>query len=230
MERQALIFAGEQRRIPSDDDLKALLYAYVEEEALVRDAKALGLGANDTIIRRRLAQKMRFLIEDVDPPTLPSDAVLAQWFEARKTDFAILARTDFTHIYFSPGAEGAAERAKETLAKLKADDDGKIHGDPFIMKRDYTKLTNSDIARLFGTEFTAQLSQASLGNWHGPLTSALGVHLVKVSSRSESTIPSFEEARERAAEKWLDETQRAENAERLRELVVKYKVEVEEPK
>ena len=230
MERQALIFAGEQRRVPSDDDLKALLYAYVEEEALVREAQVLGLGADDTIIRRRLAQKMRFLIEDVEPPEQPNDEVLKAWFETRKSEFSVPARTDFIHIYFSPAIEGPAARAKETLPKLSATDDGKAFGDPFIMKRIYTRITNSDVARLFGPEFSAQLRTVEAGDWQGPLTSALGVHLVKVSARSDSSEASFDEAREAVSQKWLEDTRRAENAERLRELVVKYKVEVEEPK
>ena len=230
MERQALIFAGEQRRVPSDDDLEALLYAYVEEEALVRDAQALGLGADDTIIRRRLAQKMRFLIEDVEPPDPPNDKVLKAWFETRKAEFSIPARTDFTHIYFSPGIEGPAARANETLPKLSVTDDGKALGDPFIMKRVYTQMTNSDVARLFGSEFSAQLSAVEAGDWQGPLTSALGVHLVKVSARSNSSEAIFDEVREVASQKWMEDTRRAENAERLQELIAKYKVEVEEPK
>ena len=230
MERQALIFSGEHRRVPSDDDLKALLYAYVQEEALVRDAQALGLGADDTIIRRRLAQKMRFLIEDVEPPKLPNDEALKAWFETHKAEFAKPAHTNFTHVYFSPGREGPGERAKEVLSKLSANNDGKSFGDPFIMKRNYTQVTNSDVARLFGPEFASQLSQVEAGDWQGPLTSALGVHLVKVSARSESSTPSFEEARDAVSEKWLEDTQRAENAQRLQELVVKYKVKVEEPK
>ena len=53
MERQALIFAGENRRAPTDEDLKALLFAHVEEQALMREAQRIGLGEDDTIIRRR---------------------------------------------------------------------------------------------------------------------------------------------------------------------------------
>jgi len=81
MERQATIFAGENRRQPTDEDLKALLFAYVEEQALMREAQRLGLGNDDTIIRRRLAQKMRFLIEDVDVPKEPDEATLNAWFK-----------------------------------------------------------------------------------------------------------------------------------------------------
>lgn len=227
MERQALIFAGEHRRVPSDDDLQALLYAYVEEEALVREAQARGLGESDTIIRRRMAQKMRFLIEDVEPPKLPNDTVLKDWFEARKVDFTEPVRTDFSHIYFSPEGGDPTAKAKAILAGLSATDNGKSLGDPFIMKRDYKDITDVDAARLFGPEFTQQLTAIEAGNWQGPITSAFGVHLVKVSKRNESSTPKFEGAREQVQKKWLDETQRSENADRLKDLVMKYKVKVD---
>ena len=67
LERQAVIFAGENRRQPTDEDIQALLFSYVEEQALMREAQKLGLGDDDTIIKRRLAQKMRFMIEDINP-------------------------------------------------------------------------------------------------------------------------------------------------------------------
>ncbi len=226
MERQALIFAGEQRRVPSDDDLQALLYAYVEEEALVREAEARGLGEGDTIIRRRLAQKMRFLIEDVDPPKLPNDDALKEWFESRKDDFSLPVRSDFTHIYFSPDGGDPVARAARALGSLKPNDDGLSLGDPFIMKRDYSAVTGSDISRLFGPEFNTQLSSLETGQWQGPITSAFGAHLVKVSARTTFSVPPFEEVKTQVAEKWIEETQRRENAERLKEVVLKYKVKV----
>ena len=226
MERQALIFAGEQRRVPSDDDLQALLYSYVEEEALVREAEARGLGDGDTIIRRRLAQTMRFLIEDVEPPLLPSDDELKAWFDGRQEDFALPVRTDFTHIYFSPDGGDPSKRAADTLKALKPDEAGKSLGDPFIMKRDYNSVTSIDISRLFGPEFNTQLLSVPTAEWQGPLTSAFGAHLVKVSARSEFSVPPFEDVKTQVAEKWIDETQRSENAARLKEIVMKYNVKV----
>jgi len=99
MERQALIFAGENRRQPTDDDLKALLFSHVEEQVLMREAQRLGLGEDDTIIRRRLAQKMRFIIEDVDAPALPDETTLKAWFEANIDTFVSVEARSFSHIY-----------------------------------------------------------------------------------------------------------------------------------
>jgi len=80
MARQAKIFSGENRRKPTNDDIKALLYSYIEERALMREAERLGLGEDDTIIRRRLAQKMRFIIEDIDTIRNPGSEELEAWY------------------------------------------------------------------------------------------------------------------------------------------------------
>jgi len=63
IERQAAIFATENQRQPTDEDIQGLLFAHVEEQVLMREAERLGLGEDDTIIRRRMAQKMRFILK-----------------------------------------------------------------------------------------------------------------------------------------------------------------------
>ena len=42
-----------------------LLEDRIKEEVLYREALAMGLDKDDTIVRRRMAQKMEFLAEDV---------------------------------------------------------------------------------------------------------------------------------------------------------------------
>ena len=101
MQRQASLFASENRRQPSDDDLQALLFAHVEEQALMREALRLGLDADDTIIRRRLAQKMRFLVNDVGVDVEPSEADLKSWFTQNRQAFTRPQKRSFDHIYSS---------------------------------------------------------------------------------------------------------------------------------
>jgi hypothetical protein len=226
MQRQALIFAGENRRTANEDDLKALLYAHVEEEALVREAEARGLGERDTIIRRRLAQKMRFLIEDVSPPKLPDEAELRAWFDARAVDFAAPPRLSFTHIYFSPDKGDPAARAAQAAAGLSPNDDGAALGDPFIMRRDYQDVTPIDIARLFGADFARQLKEKPIGEWGEAIESAFGVHLVKLSKNAPAVPADYENVREQVQTAWIDSRQREANAQRLQDIVSKYTVKV----
>ena len=117
MARQATIFSGENRREPTNDDIKALLYSYIEERALMREAQKLGLGDDDTIIRRRLAQKMRFIIEDIDTIRLPKEEELKTWYSENISKFILPEKRSFVHVYISPETNGnkTTKRANENI-------------------------------------------------------------------------------------------------------------------
>lgn len=229
MERQALIFAGENRRQPTDDDLKALLFSHVEEQALMREAQRLGLGEDDTIIRRRLAQKMRFIIEDVEAPALPADAELKMWFEANLDKFVTPERYSFSHIYLSPDQHGnnIDAKATELLFKLKAStEDWKALGDPFMMKREFKNLSAVETTRLFGLDFSKSVAELKGLIWQGPIESAFGLHLVRLDSFNSQLTPEFDAVRDDVEAAWQDEAQRAANQDALKTLIRKYKVDV----
>lgn len=238
MERQALIFAGENRRQPTDDDLKALLFSHVEEQALMREAQRLGLGEDDTIIRRRLAQKMRFIIEDVDAPELPSDAVLKAWFDTNIDDFVSPETRSFSHIYFSPETHGETieKTALGALGKIllrNPPTDWKTLGDPFMLKRQFRDLRAIEATRLFGPEFAKGIFTApftaSGNNWQGPIESAFGLHLIRIDNVSPRSTPVFNDVRGEVEAAWQEQAQRIANQNNLKEVIKKYKVDVQDP-
>jgi len=228
IERLATIFTGEQRRTPSDEDIKGLIAAYVEEEALSREAERLGLGNDDTIIRRRLAQKMQFMTEDVDMPALPSEAELEVWFEARRDRFAQLASRSFSHIYFSPETRRDTIEADAKGGLANIPDDWETMGDPFMMRRSYTNVTAVDVKRLFGGTFADNLFAIDTNEWTGPVESAFGLHLVRIESRTDSSNPVFEDVKARVANSWQEEARIEENLNRRKEIINRYKVVVED--
>jgi len=234
MERQALIFAGENRRQPTDEDLKALLFSYVEEEALMREAERLNLGENDIIIRRRLAQKMRFLIEDVDAPKIPEDGELKLWFETNIDQFIRPEMRGFSHIYFSPEQHGETlEKEAQTVLDLilpgdDPEDFWKGLGDPFMMKREFQTLSSVEVSRLFGADFANSLFSAEGQNWQGPIESAFGLHLIRIDKITPKLIPSLETIRPDVETVWGDQALRKANIERMKNVIQKYKVNVEE--
>ena len=231
MERQALIFAGENRRQPTDDDLKALLFSHVEEQALMREAQRLGLGEDDTIIRRRLAQKMRFIIEDVDAPALPEAADLKTWFEANLDKFITPEKRSFSHIYFSPETHGesvekVALNALEQIQIKSSPANWKSLGDPFMLKREFKALNAIEVTRLFGADFARALFEAKGANWQGPVESAFGLHLIKLDKITPRSIPKFEDVRPNVEAAWQEEAQRSANQAALKDVIRKYKVDV----
>jgi hypothetical protein len=63
VERLAAQFEAAWRRSPSRQEIAALVEDHVREEIYYREALALGVDRDDTVIRRRLRQKMEFLGE-----------------------------------------------------------------------------------------------------------------------------------------------------------------------
>ena len=231
MERQALIFAGENRRQPTDEDLKALLFAHVEEQALMREAERIGLGEDDTIIRRRLAQKMRFIIEDVEAPELPAEADLKSWFEANMDKFVSAETRSFSHVYLSPEEHGdnLNAAAQNILSKLEnKNEDWNALGDPFMLKRSFKSLSALELTRLFGPTFSKGIFEVEGNAWQGPIESAFGLHLIRIDNIADKIIPSFEDVRNDVETAWQEEVRRSANQAALKELIQKYKVDVQD--
>ena len=108
------------RRPPTEAELKGLIDDWVREEIAVREAMAAGLDRDDTVIRRRLRQKLEFLQEDAADTTVPTDAQLQAWLEANANAFRTEPRVSFRQVYFSKDKRGLAAEAdaKSALARL----------------------------------------------------------------------------------------------------------------
>src|SRR6056297_3885752 len=63
--RLAAQWQAQMGRPPTDTELDGLIQQWLREEIYYREAKAMGLDEDDVIIRRRLAQKLTFLTEDL---------------------------------------------------------------------------------------------------------------------------------------------------------------------
>jgi hypothetical protein len=75
-------FARTWQRPPTEDELRGLIQDYVREEAAYREALALGLDRDDTIVRRRLRQKLEFVFDDLAAQVEPTDADLQAHLQA----------------------------------------------------------------------------------------------------------------------------------------------------
>lgn len=226
--RQAEIFASENQRQPSDEDIQALIFAHVEEQILMREAQRLGLDSDDTIIRRRLAQKMRFMINEDTPPDPPSDADLKTWFEANSAQFIKPEQRAFTHVYFSPGEHDNVEAAAANALKQITDDNWKRIGDPFIETNQLPLVDKVTLTRRYGSNFANELFALGTGdNWQGPIASAFGMHLIRIDDKRARKAPEFEKAKSDVIKAWQEQALRKSNEQRLIDLLEKYKVEVE---
>ena len=118
----AVNWTTQWRRPPTRDELRGLIADYLNEQLLAREARALGLEADDVIVRRRLAQKLTFLIDDIARRAEPKEIELIQHYEANAARFRADARISFAHIYFNPRRRADVRAdAAEALTLLAAD-------------------------------------------------------------------------------------------------------------
>lgn len=226
VERLVKIMASEQNRMPNDLETQGLVAAHIREEVLYREAVRLGLDQGDTIIRRRLAQKMQFMINDLAEPELPSDAKLEAWFSSNTERFAEQETRSFTHIYFSPEThgDGIFAIAEQGLSSVKSGDNWEALGDPFMLQRQFGSLSQRDTSELFGPAFAKSVFGLDASGWHGPVGSAFGLHVVRIDAISDGAVPDFETVRAKVAQAWSDETRRKDNEKRITDLIDKYEI------
>jgi hypothetical protein len=228
LERRAILFAAESKRTPTDEDLQALLYAYVEEEALVREALSMGLDEGDTIVRRRLAQKARFMLEDTTPPPAPSREEVCAFHAAQAEQFSTPPARAFRHVFIRPDQPVPDTRARALLETVSSQNWQSL-GDPFILRREYPLSSRADIVGAFGPDFAQALFQLDReAVFQGPLPSAYGLHLVAITDTREASQSDCEDVFTEVESALIESRQREINAARLREIVGRYNVVVEE--
>jgi len=226
-------WTGQYRRSPSPAELQGLVDAHVREEVLYREGMAMGLDRDDTIVRRRLAQKLEFLIEDVAVARAPTDAELGTFFEARKETYRLPARISFSQVYFSPERRGAKARqdADSVLAGLHAESPAAAaaaRGDGFMMGTSYEEQLPADVEAVFGSDFARGLQAIAPGGWVGPIASAYGWHLVRIEERIDTALPTLDEVLDRVRDDWAFEERRRANEEVMTRLAARYAVTIED--
>jgi peptidyl-prolyl cis-trans isomerase C len=193
--------------LPTAGEEAALIQRYIDNEVLYREALALGLDRGDIIVRRRLVQKMEFLTEGTDPIPQPTDAELQAYLDAHAEHYVVDDRVTLTHVFARTDRHGAAaaQLADRWHAQLLAGADPTTLGDPFLRGRDFTAITERELAGIFGAAFAAQIMRLPVGSWSAALLSSYGVHLVRVSAHTPGHHPALAEVRDAVSRDWHDE-------------------------
>lgn len=225
-----LLFESNWQRQPSQQEFRAMIEERIREEVLYREALTMGLDKDDAIVRRRMAQKMKFLAEDVASAREPTTEELRTWFEDHADLFALSPRLSFRHLYFAGDRRRghARDDAEEALAQLAdAPQDApraKVFADPFMFQDYYGDRTMQEIAREFGPAFALALRELTPGAWHGPVESGYGWHLVFVDSVTPGRLPTFEEVAQQVKTAWLGEQKDLAWKKAYDEMRAKYQV------
>jgi hypothetical protein len=210
---------------PKHADLKTSVEAWIDDELLYREARALGLDQNDGVVRRRLIQKMGFFLEEQAGMQDPGDGALQQYLDAHATDFTDKSSVSFAQAFFSRSRRGARAEsdARQALAQLQSGktkaEAASSQGDPCPVGERKARSV-SELDKDFGPGFGDQLANAPDGVWSGPVRSAYGFHLVYVTERTPGRVRPLGEVRAQvlaAYRRQLEKQARAKAVLRLRE-------------
>jgi parvulin-like peptidyl-prolyl isomerase len=240
-------FALERQRQPSEAELRGLVRDFVKEELFARQAQDLGLDKDDIVVRRRLAQKMTFLLQDNSRRAAPSDDDLHRLYEAQRSQVAsnqvpsnqvpsgqaapqtlfTRPRVSFTQIFFSRDQRAdAAADAGQALQQLSRPDAAMPAGlgDRIAIKAEFRNADERAVANQFGAKFAAKVFELAPGAWQGPIESSQGLHLVRVSERVPGELRPFDQVRDQLVEMWQTQSQRESEERTFIELLKKYQL------
>jgi hypothetical protein len=234
VEHLAATFSKAWQRPPTDGEVKGLIDDWVREEIATREALALGLDKDDTVIRRRLRQKLEFVSDDSTVRTEPTDADLNAYLQAHPESFRAEPRLTFSQVYLDPAKHGEhlARDVARLLAQLQragGKSDISVLGDSLLLEPTFRSVPASTIEKQFGEKFAATLNLLSPGQWRGPVESAYGVHLVLISERTEGRLPDLGDVRDVVAREWSNARRLEGNAKFYQELLKHYTVIIEPP-
>ena len=224
-------WARQWQRDPTREELRRLVTEFLKEELLAREARAMGLDQDDLIVRRRLAQKLEFLVQDTSRLAEPTDDDLRRFYAANPEHLETGARVSFTHIYFGREKRtDAAGDARKALADLSGGA-GKVMpaelGDRLLIDSDMIDADEQTVAGMFGKEFAHAVFALQPGAWHGPFESDYGLHLVRVSDAKPARPREFADVRTQVLERWRAQRQREDDERYFAGLLKKYDVVVD---
>jgi len=214
---------------PDSSLQRTILAGWIHDEILYREGIALGLDKHDQVVRERVVQKMKFVMEDVAPPPEPTVAQLEAYYRAHANRYVSPAAATFTHLYFSTesGRRDALRRAQHALAGLASSDDGGRPGlgDVFPDQHDFTGVTRSQVESIFGnTPLAQEVFAAPEGRWLGPYESAYGLHLLYVYARTPQLLETFAEARAAVRVDYLADAQKSDVSAQFEHVAGKFTV------
>jgi len=222
------------------DMLNALMQELIQERRLYREALALGLDKNDVIVRRRLAQKLRFLTEDLPGNYQTDEGGLEAYFDAHQQDYKTPAEISFKHIYFNadnpdPAAvDQVRARIQEALSKLRTPNKPPAEtnswhamGNIFMLGRNFSNRTIRQIQQQFGSDFAATLSSLEVNTWIGPISSPFGLHLLYIDQYLAPTLPPFAKVQAQVELDYRAMLRKENFSQYLESLATKYPVIIE---
>jgi len=228
----AEIFSRTWQRQPTPEEMRGLVDTFVKEEIFYREGRKLGLDEDDTVFRRRLQQKMEFLMEPSPAELAPGEGELEAFLAAHRDAYRLPAQVAFAQVFVDPRKhDDAPTEATRLLSELRdagGDVDPGTLGDWTLLPAAMPLSSEPRIATTFGEDFAGALIAAPVGEWTGPVRSSFGLHVVRIGEREAGRDPAFSEVADFVRRDWEDQRRREIAEQRYDRLREGYTVVVED--
>jgi parvulin-like peptidyl-prolyl isomerase len=214
------------QRAPTQDELRGLIDGWVREEIFYREALAMGLDRDDPVVRRRMTQKVQFIIDGATPAA-PTAEELQAWLDRHVEKYAVEPTYSLRQIYFDPGRPKSDLEADLAAARRALDRGQPVAGDSSMLPSTLSAASASEVARTFGAYFERELRDLQVGSWQGPLRSGFGLHLVELTARTAERNATLEEVRTAVERDLLHARTQEANAASYDRLRANYAVRIE---
>ncbi len=223
-----------RQRLPTRFELESMIEQQVREEVMYREAIAMGLDKNDSIVRRRLAQKIEFITADLAILVEPTETELADYLATHSDKFELPARIGFDQVYINPdkhgeNIQGYANNLLKKLTQTGSDSDITTIGDSLMLDQQHEQVTEHDVTRLFGKNFASKLFTLPVGSWQGPVVSGYGTHLVRINNKTASRLPLLETVRNKVQGEWFSQQRRMMDEVFYKSLRQRYEIVIKNP-
>ena len=195
-------------REPTEQELNGLISRHIRESLYYQEAVTMGLDKDDPVTRRRMAQKLEFLTKDIAALKQPAEGELRDFFKQHSDKYKNPDLISFSHIFFNPDKRGDAtlKDANALLVGLKEagapNPSTADKGDRFMLPNNFTAQTQVEVSKSFGAGFADRVMKLQPGQWHGPVLSGYGTHLVYISSLETASPPVFENVEAQVLQDW----------------------------
>lgn len=228
------MFSRTWQRPPTEEELAGLLRDHIREEIAYREATALGLDRDDSIIRRRLRQKLEFLADETTSLREPTDDELRTLLLESPEKYAVEPEFSFVQVYLNPDRhkEDVNGHAKSLLEQLRTEN---LSGNASLEMSDATMLPPRMeaapmwmIRRTFGSPFADALTGQPVGEWTGPVVSGFGLHLVLIEEMTPGRTPELDEARDAVLRDWQSEHKKKSLDTLYEQMTSRYEIVIED--
>ncbi len=190
------------QRPPTPAELRGLIDTWVRDEIFYREGLALGLDRDDPIVRRRIGQKLEFIVDSATPPT-PTPQDLQAWLDTHAARYAVEPTYSLRQVYFDPSRHGDQLNADIAAARGELERGKSVHGDSTLLPPMLEAAQPFEIARAFGKEFADAVAALPVGGWQGPIRSGFGVHLVQLTAHEPGRDATLSDVRALVERDWL---------------------------